>query len=397
MTTRRGGDQASSQTTGFGRDSFRRSITPLGASSTPAIPWWRVDFGEEAARAAYAAVMGRRMTMGPLTLDFEDRVAALLDVPHVVATASGTAALSLTLLEAGIGPGDEVIVPARSWIATAHAPYLAGARPVFVDIEPGRPVMDMAAMEKALSPRTRAIIPVHLNGYACDLPRLRLLTAGRDIAIIEDACQAFLSASPEGGWLGTHSRTGCFSLSIGKMISSGQGGFVVTQDPKIARRLSIMRTQGASNITLARWEMPGGNFRFWDLPAAVALSQLDLIEEKTAGVRRVYKFYREALKSHPALSVAERDPDSGELPLYVDCFCPERPRVLAHLSAHGIQARPYYENLSSAPHFLGTRGHFPNADRYARDGLILPCGPDRTAEELELVVDVLNRFSLERR
>ena len=363
-------------------------------SAPPRITWWRVDFGEAAAEAAAEAVRNRHMTMGPLTGEFERRMADLLNVPRVVATASGTAALQLTLLEAGLKPGDEVIVPGRSWIATAHAPFLAGAKIVFVDVEAGRPVMDIDAFEAALTPRTKAVIPVHLNGWAVDMPRLRDLAARHGLIVIEDACQALFSASPEGGWLGCHSRAGCFSMSIGKMLSSGQGGFAVAADPEIARRLSVMRTQGASNITLARWEMPGGNFRFWDLPAAVALTQLDLLAEKADGVRRVYRFYEKALRDNPVITVIPRDLESGELPLYVDCFCPQRARLLHFFNQHGIQARPYYENMNQAAHF-GEETVLPNSARYAREGLVLPCGPDRREEELEQVVKIINRFAAE--
>ena len=359
------------------------------------IPWWRVDFLEEEARAASEAILNRRMTMGPLTQEFEGQVAKLLDVPHVVATNSGSSALILALLEAGIGPGDEVIVPNRSWISTANSPRLLGAELVFVDVEPDRPVLDIGAVEAALTERTRAVIPVHLNGWPCDLPRLRALARERGLVIIEDACQALLSASPEGGWLGCHARAGCFSLAIGKMLSSGQGGFIVTHDQKIARRLSIMRTQGAGDVTMARWELAGGNFRFWDLPAAVALTQLSRVEEKMKQVRDVYLFYEKRLAAHPDIELVRRDLSTGQLPLYVDCFCSQRSRLLQFLLDHGIQARPYYQNMSQAPQFSPRPGTgYPHSDRYAQDGLILPCGPDRTLEELEYAAGVLSRFRL---
>ena len=357
------------------------------------MPWWRVDFGEAAARAAFDAVEGRFMTLGPITRQFEERMAYLLGVPHVIATSSGTAALTLALLEAGIGPGDEVIVPDRTWIATAHAVLLLGATPVFADVEADRPVLDVEAFKAAAGPRTRAVLPVHLNGRAVDMPALRREAEQRGILVIEDACQALFSRSQEGGYLGCHSRCGCFSLSIGKAISSGQGGFVTTHDGEIARRLVMARTHGTSDITMAHWEMPGGNFRMWDLPAAIALTQLDLLEKRTADLHRVYQRYQQALRRFAFLELLPVRTELGELPLYVECMSRERARIVEHLAAAGIQARPYYANLDTAPQFSRRAGvSYARSQKYADECFVLPCGPDRGDDEIDRVIEVLSTF-----
>jgi len=357
------------------------------------MPWWRVDFGDEAVKAAHDAVAQRRMTMGPLTKAFEERVAKLLGVPYVVATASGTAALSLALIEAGIKSGDEVIVPNRTWIATAHAAYLLGANVVLVDVEPDRPIMDIKAFEAAITPRTKAVIPVHLNGRAADMQEINMIAQEHGIAVIEDACQALFSKNAKGEFLGCDSRAGCFSLSIGKAISSGQGGFVVTRDVEVARRLTMARTHGTSDITMAHWEMPGGNFRFWDLPAAVALTQLDRWDARNADIMRVYERYKKGLAGIAEITLLENDVDKGELPLYVECLSPRRDELVAYLAEQGIQARPYYANISDAPHFSDTnKGAYPNSDIYAKQCYVLPCGPDRTDAEIDRVLKALRTF-----
>lgn len=357
------------------------------------MPWWRVDFGPEAAQAAFDAVAQRRMTLGPLTKEFEERIAALLGVPHVVATASGTAALTLALIEAGIKPGDEVIVPNRTWIATAHAAFLLGARVVPVEVEPTRPIMDATAFAAAITPRTKAVVPVHLNGRAAAMQSINAIADEQKIVVIEDACQALFSKNAQGQFLGCDSRSGCFSLSIGKAISSGQGGFVTTRDPEVARRLVMARTHGTSDVTLAHWQMPGGNFRFWDLPAAVALTQLDCWEERRRNVMRVYDHYKRGLDGIKGVTLLENAVDKGELPLYVECLSPRRNELVAHLFSQGIQARPYYANISDAPHFAGgNRGPYPHSSLYAEQCFVLPCGPDRTDAEIARVLAEVRSF-----
>lgn len=354
--------------------------------------WWSVDFGEVAAKAAYEAVVNRKMTMGSLTQEFEQRVGAILGVKHVVATSSGTAALTLALLEAGVGPGDEVIVPCRTWISTAHAPLLLGAKVVFADVEKDRPSIDPESVAKKITPRTRAIIPVHLNGRCAQLEALHDLARGKNIVIIEDACQALFSKNGKGEFLGTHSQAGCFSLSIGKAISSGQGGFVVTNDDDIAKRLVMARTHGTGDVTMAEWVMAGGNFRYWDLPAAVGLSQLDRWQERCEQVRRVYARYREGLAKIKGIRLLPVDMEAGELPLYVECLTPRRKELVAYLASQGIQARPYYANLNTAPQFDNAQELYPNSDIFAEQCLVLPCGPDRTAEEIDRVLGALGQF-----
>lgn len=354
--------------------------------------WWRVDLGEAAAQAAYQAVINRQMSLGQVTCNFERRVAELLQVPYVVATSSGTAALTLALLEAGVGPGDEVVVPNRTWIATAHAPLLLGARTVLVDVESNRPLMDPEAFDKAITPHTKAVIPVHLNGRVADISRIQAIADRYGVHVIEDAAQAFYVRTSD-GFLGTLSRAGCFSLSIGKAITCGQGGFVVTHDAEIAKRLSLARTHGTANIHTSKWEMVGGNFRMWDLPAAIALTQLDMLEQRIRGVLDVYRRYELGLRNQKAVTLLPVDVASGEIPLYAEVFCPKREHLISWLDHRGIQARPMHSDLNEAPQFGCNTGKYPNSLRYGKECLVLPCGPDRESSEVDAVIELINMYS----
>jgi len=355
------------------------------------ISWWKVDLGEKAALAAAAAIRQGRLGLGPVVQEFEARVGSLLGGVHVVATTNGTTALMLALLEAGVGPGDEVIVPDRTWIATAHAAQLLGARIVLVDVEPQRPLLDVTRLEAAISARTKAIIPVHLNGRPVEMPAIRAIAERHGIVVIEDAAQAFFARSTE-GFLGTNSRAGCFSLSVAKIITSGQGGFVVTKDAEIARRLRLARIHGTADVVHCHWEMLGGNFRYTDPQAAIALTQLDRLDERIAQVTSVYHIYEQELQGHPRITLLPANIAAGEIPLYVECMVPERENLVRYMAELGIELRPMYPDLHVAPHFH-CPGTFENARRFGRECVVLPCGPDRSGAEIQRVVKALWKWS----
>lgn len=357
------------------------------------VPWWKVDLGAEAAQAAWDAIQNRQLSMGPLVALFEQRMSVVLGVPHVVAVCNGSSALMLALLEAGVCEGDEVIVPNRTWIATAHAAHLLGARVVLADVEKDRPVLDPDAFAAAITPRTRCVIPVHLNGRACDMVRIREIAERHGIMVIEDAAQALLSASPEGGYLGTHSRSGCFSLSVAKLITCGQGGFIITTDTSVAQRLRLMRTHGTGDVIHAQWNFAGGNFRFTDILASVALTQLDTIQKRKEDLMRLYAIYAVALRDMPHIHLVPVNTVSGELPLYIEVLVERRCACIEYMEAHGIQTRPLYPDLHMAPQFgqMVSRD-YPHSAAYAAQALFLPSGPDQRNEDIAHVLHTLRAW-----
>ena len=157
------------------------------------INWWRTSFGEKEIDAIADAIRLESVSQGEIASLFEKEVAAILGVKHVVATSNGTAALSMALMAVGVAPGDEVIVPNRTWIATAHAAYILGAKIVLADVERNRPIIDVESIESQISSKTKAIIPVHMNGRAANIEAINKLGKKHEIAVIEDAAQAFFS------------------------------------------------------------------------------------------------------------------------------------------------------------------------------------------------------------
>ena len=354
------------------------------------ISYWRTSFDNGEAAAIAQAIAAEHVSQGPVVAEFERQLAAYLGVPYVVATTSGSTALLMSLWAAGIGQGDEVIVPNRTWIATAHAPLMLGATVKLVDVEKDRPIIDIGAIEAAITPRTRAIMPVHMCGRSADMRAINRIAREHNLTVVEDAAQALGSRNVD-GFLGTQSDFGCFSFSVAKIISTGQGGFIATRNETHYKRLVGMRTHGVGDVVNADWDRPGFNFRFTDILAAIGIEQLKLLPRRIDMVKTIYQLYKEGLSGISAVKLIPVDVEAGEIPVYVEVLCESRGKLIDFLDARGIQCRPYYPNLSRASYF-NSRGEFPNSDVFDRCGIYLPAGPEHSLENISMVIDQLRQF-----
>lgn len=358
--------------------------------ANPRIPYWRTTFNNGESEAVVRAITQEHVSQGPIVAEFERQLASYLGVPYVVATTSGSTALLMSLWAAGVGPGDEVIVPNRTWIATAHAPLLLGATVKLVDVESDRPIIDAGLIEDAITRRTKAVIPVHLCGRSADMRVINQIAGRHGLIVIEDAAQGLGSRNKD-GLLGTQSDMGCFSFSVAKIISTGQGGVIATRNEATYRRLVAMRTHGVGDVVNADWDRPGFNFRFTDILAAVGIEQLKLLPHRIEKVKAIYQLYKEGLSDIPSLKLIPVDVESGEIPVYVEVFCESRSRLINFLDARGIQCRPYYPNLSSASYFKNF-DNFPNSELFEKCGVYLPAGPEQSMENISTVIDELRQF-----
>lgn len=356
--------------------------------SHPEVPWWNVHLGDTEIDAVSAAIRARHVNQGKLCRFFEERMANLLGTPCTVTSSSGSSALVLSLLAHEIGPGDEVILPAHTFIATAHAVQLVGARPVLADVQQDRPLLELAAVERSLNSRTRAVIPVHLNGAACDTGALIRRLRPRGIVVIEDAAQALMSRGPD-GMLGTVGDAGAYSLSMTKLITTGEGGLVAFHDERLIESARAFRNQGTRQVSGNVFDRFGFNFRFTDLQAAMALVQIDVLDARVDRMKAVHSFYTRHLSDLPFLKVLPVHSERGEVPLYSQVLCSSRERVIRFLAEHAVETRAFHPSLSDSPH-LASNGDFPNAERFSRLGLTLPSGPDQTTENLERTVSLLH-------
>ncbi|VVB95741.1 UDP-4-amino-4-deoxy-L-arabinose--oxoglutarate aminotransferase [uncultured archaeon] len=361
-----------------------------GSVGNNMISWWRTKFGEEEIKRVSESICNEHISMGPVTEEFEKLLAEALDIPYVIATISGSMALLMALMALGIKRGDEVIVPNRTWIATAHAPLMLGAKVVLVDVQKDVPIMDVSQLEQKITSRTKAIMPTHLGGRSTDMEKVNKIAQENGLVVIEDACQAFLSKN-KAGYMGTQSDIGCFSLSIAKLISTGQGGFVVTRNQDTYKKLKLIRTHGVADIINASYTDIGFNFRFTDIQASIGIEQLARIPEKIAHVKKVYAKYKSGIAKLPFLKLIPIDVSHGEIPLYVEVLCDKREELIDFLRSHGIQTRPFYPDLNEAK-YLENYGDFLNSKVFGTQGLFLPCGPDQSLENVDNVINILNIY-----
>ena len=272
------------------------------------INWWRTSFGEEEIEHIANSIRNECVSQGKVTTDFEHKLSEFLEVDSVIAVSSGSAALIMALMAVGVHSGDEVIVPNRTWIATAHAAHLLGAKVILVDVEEERPIIDVAQIEKAITVQTKAIIPVHMNGRSADMQAIKKIASKYKISVVEDAAQAIASRNKD-GYLGTQSDIGCFSLSVAKTIATGQGGFVATDNKELAGRMRAIRTHGVENVkNVESWIMPGFNFRFTDIQASIGIEQLKRLPDRISKLRELYSAYKKGLQN----SVFQIIPDDSK-------------------------------------------------------------------------------------
>lgn len=356
---------------------------------TETIPWWEPKLGLPVRKAVLDVLDSTFLNDGPMTRTLEARLAGMIECRHGIATPNCTSALALTLMALGVGPGDEVIVPDMTFIATANAVRLAGAQVQLVDIEPERLTIDPAQAAAAIGPTTRAIIGVDFNGRGADHQALEALCMCRGIALISDSAQA-LGSKSKGRFLGVNGVAGCFSFSGHKMFFSGQGGMIVTDDDELAARLRDMRDQAKRDegpLGDVRYPSVGFNFKLTSLQAAILLAQLDEAGERLDHARRRDGWYRELLGELSALRFIPAEP--GEAILWSDVFSDRRDDLARALHAADIGFRRFYLPLHQHPPYAQSDNAFPNAVRASRTGLWLPSALSLTRDQAERVAQVM--------
>jgi len=354
------------------------------------ISWWRTSFGEEEVEKLREAVANEHITAGPLTEQLEQELAESLGVPYAVVTTSGSSALLMALMALGIGKDDEVIVPNRGWIAAAHAVLMAGAKVVLVDVCADSPVMDPGVVRKKITPRAKAIMPVHLNGRTVNMEEVQNMAKEYNLHVVEDACQALFSKNAR-GFLGTQSEIGCFSLGIGKLISTGQGGFAVTHRQDLYEQMKLIRNHGVKDIFTNAWSCMGFNFKFTDLLASFGLVQLQRAEQRIKYLHQIYAKYDEVISGLSFLEMIPVKVSAGELPLYIEVLCPDRDKFVQYMQEHEVQVRLFAPNMNVSP-YIASDHHFPHSDVFNARGMFLPCGPAQPMENIEKVIDLLKVY-----
>ena len=336
--------------------------------------------------AVASVLKSGRFILGPEVAAFEREFAAYCGCAHAIGVNSGTSALHLALLAAGVRPGDEVITTAFTFVATVAAIEYTGARPVLVDVDPVTLTIDPSRVEAAITRRTKAIIPVHLYGRPADMDGIMAVAGAHSLVVVEDAAQAH-GAHHRGRGAGSIGDFGCFSFYPGKNLgAAGDGGAVTTRDEGYAETLRKLRDWGAEEKYLH--VMKGFNFRLDEIQAAILRVKLRRLEAWTELRRRHASAYSNLLSTAPLTAPAESSEVRHVYHLYV-VRTPDRDRLRSELHAAGIQAGIHYPmpvHLQPAYADLGHRaGDFPVAERAADEVLSLPLYPELTTAAIERV------------
>jgi len=343
---------------------------------------------KEIDEAVLGVLASAQYVLGPEVERFEEEFATAHGVAEGIAVNSGTSALHLALIAAGIGPGDEVITPSMTFTATAAAISYTGATPVFVDIDPHSFTMDPALVEGKITGQTKAIMPVHLYGQAADLNPLLAVANARGLTLIEDAAQAHL-AEYRGQRVGGIGHIGAFSFYPGKNLGAyGEGGLVTTNDPAIAEKIRLLRDWGQKrkydHIMIAY------NYRMDAIQGAVLRVKLRHLEDWTESRRRIAAHYQEYL-GELGLALSREVPERRHVYHIFSLFHPERDQLQEHLRAAGIATGNHYPipvHLQNAYESLGYReGDLPVTERTAREQMSLPLYAEMPETDVEQVCD----------
>jgi dTDP-4-amino-4,6-dideoxygalactose transaminase len=340
------------------------------------------------------------VSQGPKVQAFEEAFADRVGAAAAIATTSCTTALHLALHAAGVGPGDEVIVPSLSFIATANSVLHCGATPVFADIDPLTYNLDPDSAERAITPKTKAIMPVHQVGLPADMDRFLEIAQRHGLVLVEDAACA-IGARYKGTPVGSIGPITCFSLHPRKVITTGEGGMITVSDPKLAERIRRLRQHGMSVSDLARhstdkvviesYPEPGFNYRMTDMQAALGLCQMTVLDHVLASRRVLAARYNAALDSIPHLE-APYDPPYAQRTWQSYCVRVGsrspigRTELMERLLADGIPTRRGVMAIHHEAAYAGTRADLPHTDAAAADALMLPLFPDLTFEEQDYVI-----------
>jgi len=356
--------------------------------STATIPVAEPDLGgNELAYVTDCIRSGWVSSRGAYVVRFERAIAEWCGVRHAVAASSGTSALHLALVSLGIGPGDEVIVPALSYVASANAVTYAGARPVFVDVDPNTWNLDLASVEARISVRTRAIMPVHLYGYPVDMERLLAIARKAGLWVIEDACEA-LGSECGGRRVGGLGDVGCLSFYGNKPVTTGEGGMLLTDSHAVASTARELRNQAMTGAGYWHTRL-GFSYRLTNLQAAVGLAQMERVETFAQARRRIASQYDNLLSGTAGLRLHREPPWSRSVPwlyslLVTDEFVLNRDQLMAHLAAWGIESKPFFIPLPRLPMYDdGTP--YPAAEDLSLRGISLPTFARLEARQVERV------------
>lgn len=372
------------------------------------IPLFDLDFGDEETRAVVEVLNSRWLTMGERTQEFESAFSAFVDSRHAFAVSNGTTALHLALAAAGIGPGDEVILPSLTFVATANAVLYTGATPVFADIVSTDDLtIDPEAVKALITPNTKAIMVMHYAGFPCHMAEIMGIAKSNNLFVFEDAAHA-PGAKINGKSCGTFGVCGCFSFFTNKNMAMGEGGIVATDNDDIAARLKLMRSHGMTSLTLDRYKGHnysydvvelGYNYRPTEITAALGMVQLKKLAVNNERRKSISRYYYEKLKNVNGLTVPFMNhPGDSSYHVFPVLLNPEFDRAdfMKTLKEAGIQTSIHYPPIHKFRHHQkltdSVRSSLATTEDVCQREVTLPLYPFLTKENVDYIVSVTSEY-----
>ncbi len=374
------------------------------------IPFYRVKLEEEDIQKVEEVLRSGWIGQGPQVEQFEKEFAEYVGASEAVALSSCTAGLFLALRALGIGPGDEVITSPLTFAATANVIENTGAKPVFVDVDPVTCNIDPVSVKAAVTPRTKAIIPVHLYGRPCEMDRIMEIASKHNLMVIEDAAHA-LGAAYKGKPIGSIGHVTSFSFYATKNLTTAEGGMLTTDDPDLANKIRILRLHGISRDAWKRYThsspvhyqvvMPGFKFNMTDIQAALGRNQLKRFHEIQTRRRRLWNMYRERLKNINGIRLPLEE-EKGIVHAYhlfavlIEHERITRDEIMNQLAEMGVSTSVHFHALHLQPYYREKYGYkpgdFPHAEHISTRTLSLPFFPSMSEDELEYVCECLKKI-----
>lgn len=351
-------------------------------------PW----IGEEEKRAIIEYLDSKGwLTEFNKTREFEQMISSYVQTKHVSVVNNGTISLIIALMALGIGRDDEVLVPDFTMIASSNAIAIAGAKPVLVDINAKNLCLDLDETEKAITPKTKAIMYVSINGRSHDMSKVVALARKYGLYLIEDAAQSLGSTFDE-KHLGTFGDIGSISFSAPKIITTGQGGALLTDSEDLYHRILLIKDFGRPRAGVDYHEVMGFNAKFTDLQAVIGIEQMKKLDWRVKRKKEIYQLYFDLLENVDGIEFINTDLKKTS-PWFIDILVTlDRAELISFLSERGIGSRPFYPSIHTQPPYSWIKGNFPNSDKVSKQGLWLPSSSFLKDEDVEFVCNLIRMF-----
>ncbi len=361
------------------------------------IPLARPVIGDRERELVDAVLQSRQLSLGPTVTAFERMWADRIGVKHAVACSSGTAGLHCCLHALGIGPGDEVITSSFSFVASANVILYTGATPVFADVDPLTFNMDPAAVEAAITPRTKALLIVDIFGYPADIPALVEIAERHGLGIVEDACQS-IDGDYDGKKLGTFGHPAVYGFYANKQLTTAEGGVILTDSDALYSELKSLTNQGRSDD--GAWLVHsrlGFNYRLSDVHAAIGIAQLERLDWMQNARARIAARYQQYMAGTPGVTPMYEGPQRRSWFVYAPRLDADldRNRIIGRLEAEGVSAKPYLPCIHLQPYYREAHGHgpgeFPVTEAISASTIALPFFCEITDDQIDRVCDAMAR------